>query len=314
MKRWWWFAGAVPLIAAVLFALWPEPRPGAMIDPAPEAALTPAAPLATALPAVPGSAPSLRGTELDGAIGWDPDGSVRLDRALRRRFDHLLSAIGERSLPQIRAGLAQDLAPIAAPASARAVLEVFDRYTDYLAAVTHLQVRADESRVAALHRLRLERLGQAITRAFFEDEERDDAWALERQALLQRTDLSEAQRKEALEALDAKMPADRRDLAAELSQLQGVMAQTAALEASGATAEEKRAAREALVGAAAAQRLETLDRERERWAARVDAYRQRKLALEAKGPLDEAARSELQQLLLRDFDENERRRVQVLVP
>lgn len=260
--------------------------------------------------------PSLQGAEADGAVGWNPDGTLRLDRGLRRRFDFLLAGLGELTLAQVRARLERDVASVAPADRAARVMEAFDRYVAYLGGVGQLrggQGSLGESRLSELHALRVRVLGPQMARAFFEEDEQAAERTIDRQALLTRSDLSEDARREALAAVDDRRPGAEREALDRGAQLQTTLAETAALEASAASAEERRAVRTARLGATVAQRLADLDDERARWATRVDAFRRARDAVLADDALDGASRRRaLSGIVERDFSEPERRRIRAL--
>lgn len=249
------------------------------------------------------SPPSLKGAELDGEISWLNDGSVRIDLALRRRFDHLLSAIGEVSVAQVRTRLANELKPVAPVAHVTRVLEVFDRYVKYLDAAGRVQPEADlKKRLAQAHALRVEKLGEEVTRAFYADEEASDAWAIERRELI----ASGQATPEKLAELDAKLAPEARETAVLLDTVND----TDQFEAAGLNADERRKIREAKVGAEAAQRLGELDDQRAKWTAKFEDFKAKRKALE---PIDADDQKQLDAILERDFSEPERRRVEALL-
>jgi len=259
------------------------------------------------------SSPSLQGTDPDGAVGFGADGTVRVDRALRRRFDYLLSTLGEATLAQVRASLKADLKPVASASSAASALALFDAYTAYLQAVDQLRPLANMDRLQVLHDLRVRALTAPVAQAFFEDEERVDAWALGSRATLSRTELSAQQRTDAQLALAAGLSADARSTLDELVEIKRITDETAAFDASGASAQQRRVAREARLGTTAAQRLAELDAAHARWSARVAAFRVERDALEADATLDAAGRRRaLETILSRDFSLPEGRRVRAL--
>lgn len=297
-------------VAALAWWSFDEPSVAPQVlDPAPpnaqDVALITNAPQVEAR--VVASPPSLRGAELDGEIAWLPDGTVRIDLALRRRFDHLLSALGEVTLAQVRARFSDELAPVTTADRVNAVLAVFDRYVHYLEAAGRLQPDADpRKRLEQVHALRVATLGEEVTRAFFDDEERADLWAIERRELIARGEATP----EALSKLDEQLPREARDTVEDARVLQEVVAQTAAFDEAGVSAEERRRLREAAVGPEAAARLGQLDDERAQWKARVAAFKAQRQALL---PLDAEDERVLEAVLERDFTEPERRRVKALV-
>lgn len=299
--RWVFIAAAVALVGALLW--WtPEVE---VAKPHVDAVDVPAASNEVLVRAIAESRaaapPSLKGAELDGEVSWYADGSVRLDLALRRRFDHLLSALGEVSLAQVRSRLETELTPSAPVAQVRAVMAVFDRYVAYLEAVGRLQAAAEpKKRLEQLHALRVEKLGAELARAFFDDEERADTWAVERAALVRDGQATP----ESLAKLDELLTPEARELIKDTQTLRDVVDETAKFDAEGLDAEARRKVREAKVGPEAAARLGELDDERAKWNARVEAFRVQKQSLDA---------SELERVLERDFTEPERRRVRELV-
>ena len=69
--------------------------------------------------------PSLDGTEIDGAIELDANGQLKPTHSLRRLFDQVLTLMGERSIDEIRALLAQREVGFDGHDVARDVLETF---------------------------------------------------------------------------------------------------------------------------------------------------------------------------------------------
>ncbi len=266
-----------------------------------------AAPNATVTPR------SLQGADADGEVGWNSDGTVRLDRGLRRRFDFLLAALGEVTLGQVRARLEGDVASVAPPERAARVMEVFNRYVSYLERVSHLGGTTDVERLVELHALRVQALGPEMARAFFEDEEETDARTLDRRAVLERSDLGESARAAALAAVEERRPRPEREALERGALVQETLTQTAALEASGATPEQKQEARAARFGTTTAGRLADLDAERARWSARVDAFRRARDTVMADEALDDdSRRRSLGAILEHDFSAPEQRRIRAL--
>lgn len=77
---------------------------------------------------------SLRGTDLDGDWGVWRQGSLQSDTALRRRFDHLLTAVGELDLRALRTWIAREVARDMTPEhGAAAVSQVMVVWDEHLA-------------------------------------------------------------------------------------------------------------------------------------------------------------------------------------
>lgn len=71
---------------------------------------------------------SLRGSELDGAWALPPRGRLQTEPALRRRFDHLLTAVGECGLPEIRRFIEREVTQAQGAAAATQVLAAWDEH------------------------------------------------------------------------------------------------------------------------------------------------------------------------------------------
>lgn len=256
---------------------------------------------------------SLAGTEVDGAVRFDADGHVLPDLDLRRRFDWYLALIGEFDIPAIRALLAAHLVREHGTARAQRVLDVFDRYTGYLAAVAAAQdgpARDAAGRLDWLADARARHLGPALHAAFYADEEAYARHTLARLAIARDPTLDADQRARRLAELAEALPdAQRRalDAAGTAALAAELDAQHALIAADAAT---RHAERSALWGAAAAQRLAELDQAEAAWQSRIDAYLAARRAVEAAATLDAARRAAAVDALRRArFSDVEQRRI-----
>lgn len=75
---------------------------------------------------------SLRGTDLDGDWVVGPANGVRPDAALIRRFDHLLTAVGEVDLRELRAWIERDVTQQRGALTASQVLVAWDEHLAWL--------------------------------------------------------------------------------------------------------------------------------------------------------------------------------------
>lgn len=119
---------------------------------------------------------SLRGSSPDGDWGVDAQGQLRPTLALRRRFDHYLSAIGEASVAELRSLVQAQAVRDVGAAAAGDILAVWDRYL----ALQHHRwtTTADPSDALSVQRalserqqVRREHLGPAWADAFYAAEE-----------------------------------------------------------------------------------------------------------------------------------------------
>lgn len=158
----------------------------------------PAASVAAAPPAAAASDPvrfarwieersSLRGVVLDGAWEVDTNGRLHPTLALRRRFDQLLTLVGEATLEDLTAFVAHDVEALAGPLAAQRVLDVWQRYVALQrhAWRTPVDMRERATWAPALaerQRVRREVLGSEVATAFYAQED------AELQALLARSE------------------------------------------------------------------------------------------------------------------------------
>lgn len=252
---------------------------------------------------------SLRGSAVDGGVVLDR-GRVVPDRELRRLFDWWLSLDGELAPGAIRGAFAQWLAGRYDAVAAQRVLDLFDRYVQYCAAVAGVDATLPlAERLARLHELRISWLGRGLAEAFFADEERGAEHALARRRVAGDALLTRDERAAGIAALDAALPANERE--AHEAELGPLLAEAQTRELAVASDAERRRERSALWGAAAAQRLAALDAQRADWNARFAAYmRERDAILAATSPASQPLA--LAELRAQRFAPHEARRIESL--
>jgi len=121
---------------------------------------------------------SLAGAALDGDWGLDAQGRLQPSRALRWRFDHILSQVGERDTQAMRAQLQALLQGVkVAPGSLEALLTLWDRYLElqqwrWQVVVDLQRPETWRAALAERQRVRWQLLGPAWAQAFFAEEDR----------------------------------------------------------------------------------------------------------------------------------------------
>lgn len=211
-------------------------------------------PLAALQPIDCGRRPaSLRGSDVDGSLALDAQGRFVPTPGARLLFDHFLTATGEEPLEAIRARVAAEAGarlPEAAAADAVRLFDLYLAYLDQARAAAPVKGRLDEeAALALLSDLRREVLGREVAEIFFGAEEAADRAALRTRITREPVHLSPEEQ---------------------------ALRDEAALRARGAAPAELRAFRERTFGAAAADRLEAMDREEADFRARLSAYRAKK--------------------------------------
>lgn len=276
-----------------------------------------AAPQPTSVVALPPLPASLRGTDVAGALPVDTDGHLRIVPAVLELFDYFLAASGEEPPEIVRARILAEIDARLGPpadAEARALLE---RYLDYREAVRELAEAVGDGlpldrRFQLLRELRREHFG-ADAEALFGAEEDRLRVEVERQRVASDPDLTDAERRERLAALDAELPQEVRDTRAAVLLATHLREEERRLREEGAGPGEIEALRERMVGPEAAARLAALDARRAEFDARLAAYRSERADLLAQ-PFDDPdeQRAQLDALRAARFQGPERLRVEAL--
>lgn len=228
---------------------------------------------------------SLRGTSVDGELSVDAKGNLKITLGVRQLFDYFFSAVGEESrevvLARITAYIKSRLSDH--PAALQQALSLLQQYVSLLDAMaTPPAYLADQAKDGGIEGLRARMTWVQQTRrqfldpvtveAFFSDEEAYDLYSLERMAVMQDKSLGATDKANRLAALETALPAAVRENVQAVSKYQELTALTEDWQSRKGSPAELRAIREKVVGAEAADRLESLDKERAVWQGRVDSY------------------------------------------
>ncbi|WP_437603315.1 lipase secretion chaperone [Sorangium sp. So ce590] len=262
------------------------------------------------------AAPSLRGTDVDGAVLVDANGDLIVGPELLSLFDYFLSATGEEPAAVIKARIVAAIRERATGRAAEQAIALLDRYLGYREAAGAARVAqaADPAeRLAALREIRREQLGADVAAQLFGDEEREGEAAIETSRLLADATLSPAERDARIAEVEAALPEHLREAREAAVRPLVQQAEEQALRDAGASDEELHAHRVATVGPEAADRLAELDRQRAVWQQRLDAFADARAAIAASEPDPEARRAAEEALLARAFTPEERLRVRAIL-
>ncbi|WP_437941933.1 lipase secretion chaperone [Sorangium sp. So ce341] len=276
--------------------------------------------LSVAPPAAPlprtAAAPSLRGTDVDGAVLVDANGDLIVGPELLALFDYFLSATGEVPAAAIRARIVAAIRERAAGPAADQAIALLDRYLGYreaAGAARAAQAADPTERLAALREIRRAHFGDEVAAQLFGDEEREGEAAIEASRVLADATLSPEERDARLAEVEAALPEHLREAREAAVRPLVQQAEEQALRAAGASDEELHAHRVATVGPEAADRLAELDRQRADWQRRLDAFESARAAIAATEADPEARRAAEEALLARAFTPEERLRVRALL-
>jgi len=260
---------------------------------------------------------SLAGTDVDGWLGVDDNGHLVVTPGARWFFDYFLSATGEEPPEEIRARIVAEIDRRLPAPGAREAIGLLDRYLAYRERVRTLQASgaADDlqQRLAQLRDIRTETFGDANAAALFGEEERVQALDIQRREVLRDETLAPEERERRLAELEQQLPAAVRQARSESMTLVQLREDEEHLRDAGASPEDVHALREQRFGAAAADRLDALDRERAEWQQRLDDYHSARQAIDNAAALPPDARARAVEALLAErFTPEERRRVEAL--
>jgi lipase chaperone LimK len=229
--------------------------------------------------------PSLRGTEVDGALHVDEQGRFRPNADALDLFEYFFSATGEEPYEQLVARIIAEIHALIGGEAADQALAFLERYLEYRGRAVAL--RSARSGDDAIEPADLHEELRVLRREVFGAEE---AAILFREA----------------------EPAERRARARVVRPTR-LAREVEHLRREGVGEQEIRRLRERRVGSAAAERLAGLDRERDVWRQRLADYRTARAALQASASLTAAERrAALDALLVEHFSAAERRRVEAL--
>lgn len=262
----------------------------------------------------------LRGARPSGALAQGADGHFVADADAVLFIEHFLVALGEEGLDAVRARIRRAVDERLGEPAAGEAQDFVDRYLEYRAALAAEFAQADFDAQAPLTRrlqwvreFRRGFFGAELAEALFGEEEDALRAHLARREAGADEARSEAERREELLVLEQGYPEPVRAARESASLPLRHARQERALRAAGADAAEIRALREEHFGPEGAERLERLDQERARWAARLGAYRSERDALLAAEPDPALALPRIEALRERHFpDPEEARRVALL--
>lgn len=263
---------------------------------------------------VPPMPASLADTEVDGTLTVAPDGAFWADAGAVRFFEYFLTAKGEldeRALRRLIIARMQARLPASALPGA---VEFLDQYLSYRRESGDVSRRAHEpeqldSALDQLYAMRREIFGEKVAERVFTEDEALRTAALEQRQLKLDEKLGDEEREKLLAAAEEELPPEMR----KAREVALIPLRVAEIQKGITDPAEARAKLEALVGKEAADRLEELERTRQDFARRIDAYKQARAAIRARRSLSGDAKvREERALFERTFSVDERARAEAL--
>lgn len=235
---------------------------------------------------------SLKGTTIDGMYPVDAQGNLLLSKDIKNRFEYFLSTMGEFELDQVLDMIKEDIAlNLASPAKEQA-LKLFEDYVAYKYALSDLEaslsapqdyevndIERMRSQLQQMRDVRRDYLDVEAVDAFFGFDEMYDDFMLARLEVQNNQQLSHEEKRAQLIGLEQGLPQDVQDMRNETQRVSQVFSLTEDIRKSGGTDEEIYSVNEQEFGQEAAQRLQTLNQQRNEWQSRVNSFLAKKKSI-----------------------------------
>lgn len=236
--------------------------------------------------------PSMLGTRPDGQLAQQGADQLVLSPELVYLFDYYLAALGEKPLSAIRTEIRHELARRLQGKGVTEAQRLLDAYIDYKRALASVEprlatskdpVQAARQRLQAMRQTRASYFSAAESSALFGASDAYDEDAIARMEISSDRQLSEAQRQQRWQELDARLtPAQRAERAAPTRVL-ALEQSVAQARAQGADENQIYRMRASSFSPAAADRLAELDRDEADWQRRISSYQKSRHTLLEQG-------------------------------
>lgn len=269
---------------------------------------------------------SLQGAEPSVAFTTDEQGNLVPEPDLLILFDFYLSALGEEPLDLLLSRIRQTLGDQLEGHALAQAQDLLQRYVDYRMALGDIEGSATPAtsdgmasvstlreRFQQVTALRQELFSQAESDAFFQLDNVQDEYMLDRLAIEQDPYLNDQQRQQAIASLDQTLPEELRAVRQRVTRDAELYAITDSMQRAGAGADEIYRVRAESLGHTAAANLEALDHQRQEWNQRLSDYARERDAIRAESGLSRSDREAAVNALIEEgFTELEGKRVRAL--
>lgn len=268
---------------------------------------------------------SLQGAQPKVVLRTDEQGNLVPEHDLLILFDFYLSALGEEPLDLLLSRIQQTLDNQLKGQALAQARDLLRRYVDYRIALGEIEgsstqvvsngmapVSSLRERFLKMTALRQELFSPAEDEAFFQLDNVQDEYMLQRLTIEQNTSLSDQQRQQAIAALNQTLPEEILALRQRVTRDADLYVATESMQQAGAGNEQIFKLRAETLGDEAAANLAALDRKREKWDQRLSDYARERDAIRESG-LSRADRDAAVDALIEDrFSELEGKRVRAL--
>lgn len=256
------------------------------------------------------SSASQQDTQINCQIRVDGANRLIVNEQTKDCFEYFITQYGEKTFEQIKTDfLAYIKISYKEPVLSQ-LSDLWSRYMQYRKQLGQLPPPTTSKEDAKYYREILKNI-QNLRKKFFSDYEIQglfgtqntyDQYTVDRMEILDNKNLSPTEKAEKLKNLFSQLPEDWQENLKQLNQLEDLRKLTAEIKSRNGTAEEIHQMRTNLVGAAATQRLETLDTQRAEWKHRVNQYLTERESIMKSSMSDSAKQSAVNQLRSQQFN------------
>lgn len=265
---------------------------------------------------LPELASSLRGTEIDCPLQVDKAGQLILTIGIRNCFDYFFSSLGEKTEAQLMSDINQYMHATLPVSAATYASKLLNQYMAYKHALQKLQPAQQAKTLTAESYQQIVNSMRDLQRQFFIPVEIDAFFAsemafnqfnIEQMKIHANKALTTQEKAARVAALIDQLPPALAEGVRPSMQYAELQQLTKEIQEKGGSAAELRAMRESLVGAAAADRLEQVDREEAAWSTQVNSYLVQRDHIKNSGLDDVSKQQAMAALRERTFSSSEER-------
>lgn len=262
---------------------------------------------------------SMEGTIHDGEVTENTSGELEVNSKLQQMFEYFLAATGEKSLNEIINEIEKELAKKLSMKASNDAKHLLSRYIKYKVALAEVEKNPTSLSNNATVAIRQRFLTmQELRKTFFSQQEMiglfgfEDAYnldAISRLEISQNVALTELQKREKINALDAAMSPTLREAKEAPYQIVQLEEQAKNLRDHGASEDEVYRMRAAATTPEAAARLSRVDQEESQWKMRILAYLNEKTKIDHLKLQANDQAFALQQIKDQKFNQEEQKRL-----
>ena len=265
---------------------------------------------------------SLEGIDLNIELPLDAGGNLIVGMEVKDLFEIYLSAMGEEELDEILLRIQDALAQQLNSPALEQGYDALKRFIDYKVELANLEKQAADPALNELESIRRQKeILAAIQQEYFSPIEADalfaaeiqyDNFMLEHLTIQQNEDLTDAEKLQQVEVLEASLPEDVRAGRESAMAPAKVYEQAQQMKADGQSDVDIYQMRSETLGEEAATALAQLDQQRDQWQQRLNSFKSQYESIESSGLSAEDQKVEVNALLDRDFNSTESIRVRAL--